>query len=236
MPRHLAIIMDGNGRWAQRAGYPRFEGHRRGADTVRTVVRSCRRMGIEALTLYAFSTQNWQRPAAEVQALMGLLLDYAVAERAEILENNIRFNCVGALWDLPEPVLRALRSLEAESAHNDGMVLSLALSYGGREDILQATRRLVSQAAEGRLNPEDVDADVFEEALWTQGLPADVDLVIRTSGERRISNFLLWQIAYSELIFTDVSWPEFSEEHLVAALRDFAQRDRRFGGLDPQSK
>ncbi|MGM0574478.1 MAG: polyprenyl diphosphate synthase [Myxococcota bacterium] len=234
LPRHLAIIMDGNGRWARSRGLPRVEGHRRGADTVRTIVRTSRRLGIEALTLYAFSAQNWQRPPREVAALMELLHDYVVQEREEILENDIRFRWIGNLDRLPSFVSDAVRDLAEVSKHNERMSLTLALSYGGREEILRATRHLAGEVAAGRLAPEDIGPECFEDALWTRHLPADVDLLIRTSGEKRVSNFLLWQIAYAELCFSPVNWPDFTADHLFEALRDFGGRDRRFGGVSDE--
>ncbi len=233
LPRHLAVIMDGNGRWATARGLPRIEGHRQGAEVVRSTVRLARRLGIQALTLYAFSEQNWQRPEGEVAALMRLLYDFTQSERPELLARGIRFRCVGDLERLPLPVQAAIAGLSDATAHLTDMQLSIAVSYGGREEIVHAARVLAEQAAAGHLDPADIDAARLEDALWTRGLPGDVDLVVRTSGERRVSNFLLWQIAYAELHFTDVLWPDFSEEHLFEALRDFGRRERRFGGVDP---
>jgi undecaprenyl diphosphate synthase len=229
LPRHLAIIMDGNGRWAERQGLARVVGHEQGADVVRDIVRTCRKLGIEALTLFAFSAQNWSRPADEVAALMSLLIRYVESERAEVLENGIRFNAIGNLDALPRPVKLAVEELVEASSHGKGMVLTLALSYGGREEIVHAARCLATEAAAGRLEPSSIDAGHVEAALWTHGLPADVDLVIRTSGEQRISNFLLWQLAYAELWFTDVTWPEFTKDHLLEAFAEYGARERRFG-------
>ena len=199
LPRHLAVILDGNGRWAQRRGLSRVEGHRAGAKSVRSLVRSCRRLGIPAVTLYAFSAQNWQRPTGEVMALMRLLHHYTREERAEILDNGIRFNCVGDLTNLPSVVRGALDDLMDASADNDEMVLSLAVSYGGREELIGAARSLATRAVAGEIDPGQIDEALLNETLWTRGLPPDVDLVIRTGGELRVSNFLLWQIAYAEL-------------------------------------
>ena len=218
LPRHLAIIMDGNGRWARSRGLPRVDGHRAGADTVRT-------------TLYAFSAQNWRRPDDEVSALMRLLFDYVESERAEILDNQIRFNCLGDVERLPDWVRRPAQTLVDISAGNAGMVLSLALSYGGREEIVQAARRAAERVAAGEAQPADVDEAMMDSLMWTHGLPSQVDLLIRTGGDQRVSNFLLWQLAYAELWFTDTLWPDFDQEGLFSALRDFAGRERRFGGL-----
>ena len=231
LPRHLAIIMDGNGRWAERQGLSRLVGHEQGADVVREIVRTCRKIGIEALTLYAFSAQNWGRPDEEVTALMSLLTHYVKSERSEILDNNIRFNAIGDLDALPRPVRFAVEELVDASSEGKGMVLTLALSYGGREEIVHAARRLATEAAAGRLDPKSIDAGHVEAALWTHGLPADVDLVIRSSGEQRISNFLLWQLAYAELWFTEVPWPAFTQEHLFEAFKEYGARERRFGEL-----
>jgi undecaprenyl diphosphate synthase len=229
LPRHVAIILDGNGRWAEARGLPRAEGHRRGADAVREVVRTCRRLGIEALTLYAFSAQNWQRPPDEVGALMALLADYVRTEREEVLGNGIRFHAAGDLDRLPPFVLGPLRALMEVSRENRDMTLTLALSYGGREDVLQAARALAAEAAAGRLDPATIDLPHFRDALWTRGLPPDVDLLVRTGGEKRVSNFLLFEIAYAELVFTPVLWPDFTAAELFEALRDFGRRERRFG-------
>ncbi|MGK0358115.1 MAG: undecaprenyl diphosphate synthase [Bradymonadia bacterium] len=228
LPRHIAIIMDGNGRWAQSRGLPRVEGHRAGAKTVNDVVRRCRELGVQALTLYAFSAQNWARPEDEVAALMALLANYVRDERLEILHNDIRLTTIGAIDTLPSFVRRPLDALCAESANNQGMTLALALSYGGREEILHGLRALATQVAEGRLRPDAIDASTFEASLYTRDLPP-LDLLIRTSGEQRLSNFLLWQCAYAELYFSPVAWPDFSCAHLDEALATYAQRERRFG-------
>jgi len=228
LPRHVGIIMDGNGRWAKRHGLPRLEGHRVGADSVRDITRASRELGIEALTLYAFSSQNWQRPADEVTGLMQLLRDYLVGERAEILDNSIRLDAVGDIERLPPMVKEPLDELRAASAANGGMTLTLALSYGGRESIARAVRAAVREAAAGRLTPDEMDVERFGSFMPTARLPP-LDLLIRTSGERRISNFMLWEMAYAELVFIDVQWPEFRREHLYACLDQYAGRERRFG-------
>jgi undecaprenyl diphosphate synthase len=223
LPRHVAIIMDGNGRWAEARGLPRVAGHREGSESVRSVTREARRVGVEALTLYAFSQQNWARPPEEVAALMDLLARYLDSERSEILENDIRLHAIGQLARLPGGVRGRLEELAAASRGNRSMVLTLALSYDGREEIVEAARR----AARGR-PPEAIDASAFERELSTAGLP-ELDLLVRTSGERRISNFLLWQCAYAELAFVETLWPDFRERELLEAIADFQARERRFG-------
>jgi undecaprenyl diphosphate synthase len=220
--------MDGNGRWAERRGLPRLDGHRLGADSVRDVTRAARELGIEALTLYAFSAQNWQRPVDEVAGLMALLRDYIVGERAEILENAIRLDAIGDIERLPPFVKEPLDELRTISAGNRGMTLTLALSYGGRESIARAVRAAVRDAAAGALSPDQLDVDRFSSYLPTSRLPP-LDLLIRSSGEQRISNFMLWEIAYAELVFVDVLWPEFRREQLHACLEQYAARERRFG-------
>lgn len=220
--------MDGNGRWAETRGRPRLDGHRAGADSVRDITRASRELGIEALTLYAFSSQNWSRPAAEVAGLMQLLRDYLIDERAEILDNAIRLEAIGDVERLPPLVRDPLDELRAASAANRGMTLTLALSYGGRESIARAVRAAVRDAVAGALRPEDVDVARFQGYLPTAGMPP-LDVLIRTSGEQRISNFMLWELAYAELVFTDVLWPEFRREHLYRCLEQYAARERRFG-------
>ena len=219
--------MDGNGRWAESRGLQRLEGHRVGAESVRDITRAARELGIEALTLYAFSSQNWSRPAAEVAGLMQLLRDYLRDERAEILDNAIRLEAIGDVERLPPIVRDPLDELRAVSAQNRGMTLTLALSYGGRESIARAVRDAVRDAIAGSLRAEDVDAARFQGYLPTAGLPP-LDLLIRTSGEQRISNFMLWELAYAELVFTDVLWPEFRREHLYRCLEEYAGRERRY--------
>ena len=229
LPRHVGIIMDGNGRWAEQRGLPRLEGHRKGSDSVREVTRAARRLNLPALTLYAFSSQNWLRPPEEVSGLMDLLRDYLARERPEIMENGIRLHAIGELDKLPSRVRDPLEELRAESANNDKMILTLALSYGGREEIIAMARRI----AEDRLRPEEIDAKAVEDRLWTVGLPP-LELVVRTSGEVRVSNFLLWQLAYSEIHLTETLWPDFGELDLLLALDDFQRRERRFGKTSQQ--
>ena len=233
LPRHVGIIMDGNGRWAERRGLPRIDGHRVGADSVRDVTRAARELGIEALTLYAFSSQNWQRPVDEVGGLMQLLRDYLIGERAEILDNAIRLEAIGDVERLPATVRDPLDELRAASAANHGMTLTLALSYGGRESIARAVRAAVHDAVAGALSPDDVSVERFGGYLPTARLPP-LDLLIRSSGEQRISNFMLWEIAYAELVFVDVLWPEFRREHLYACLDQYAARERRYGLISGQ--
>jgi undecaprenyl diphosphate synthase len=224
MPHHVAIIMDGNGRWALRKGLPRIAGHKRGVETVRRVSEECRRIGIDVLTLYAFSDENWGRPKEEVGFLMDLLGTFLKLEIATMKANDIRFRTIGRIERLPSSARKWIEKAIAGTAGNSGMVLNLALSYGGRGEILEAVRRL---SAEGT-PPERITDEVFSSHLDTAGLP-DPDLIIRTSGEKRISNFLLWQAAYAELYFTDTLWPDFSEKDLHAALTEYQGRQRRFG-------
>ena len=233
IPRHVAIIMDGNGRWARSRGLPRTAGHEAGAQSVREVVKACGELGVEVLTLYSFSTENWKRPEDEVNALMGLLEQYLREETHQLKDNDVRLRAIGELELLPEDVRELLTFAQSITADNSGMELVLALSYGGRAEVVQAVRDLVRDAAEGRLRPEDIDESTIEARLYTAGLP-DPDLVIRTSGDLRISNFLLWQIAYAELYVTELLWPEFRRPHLEEAFRAFAGRQRRFGKTGDQ--
>ncbi len=228
VPRHLAIIMDGNGRWAKSRGLPRIAGHRKGAESVRTVVTSCRERGIKVLTLFAFSSQNWSRPSPEVNGLMTLLSTYIRSERSTILENGIRLTSIGEMGLLPNPTRLALEDLMEVSAENSDMTLCLSLSYGGREEIVSMARHIAERAACGDLDPSSIDEDLVNRSLWSSDL-GPVDFMIRTSGELRISNFLLWSLAYSELYFTDKMWPEFDEAALDEALDAYRQRQRRFG-------
>jgi undecaprenyl diphosphate synthase len=230
IPRHVAIIMDGNGRWAQRRGLARTAGHEAGADTVREIVRSCRELGVEVLTLYSFSTENWARPEDEVQALMDLLGRYLREETGELMRQGVRLRAIGETWRLPNWVQTLLAAAEEVTRENTGMELLLALSYGGRAELVGAMRRLAEEVAAGRLRPEDIDEAAISGELYTAGLP-DPDLLIRTSGDLRVSNFLLWQIAYAELYVTPVSWPDFRKPDLLEAFAAFAQRKRRFGGV-----
>lgn len=232
-PRHIAIIMDGNGRWAERRGHTRVLGHRRGAAAVRQVIRTASQLGVEVLSLYAFSRENWSRPPDEVQALMTLIRRYVRNEVEEIHENRVRFNVIGRFQELPAEVRRDLGRAMDKTRDNDGMLLNVALSYSGRVDILDAFRTLAARAASGSLDPGAVSLDDIAAALSTGGMP-DPDLLIRTGGDLRVSNFLLWQIAYAELYFTDVLWPDFSNQHLFEAIRAFVQRERRFGRTSSQ--
>lgn len=233
VPRHLAVIMDGNGRWAAARGLPRVAGHEAGADSVREIVRACGRLGVEVLTLYSFSTENWARPDDEVQALMALLERYLREERAELGKNNVRLQAIGHLHRLPPAVRFGLEAVSRSTASNTGMKLVLALSYGGRAEIVDAVRRVAERVASGELAPGDIDEATISGNLYTEGLP-DPDLLVRTSGELRLSNFLLWQVAYAEMYVTDVLWPDFREPHLLEAFRVFASRERRFGRTGDQ--
>ncbi|MBI2353608.1 MAG: isoprenyl transferase [Deltaproteobacteria bacterium] len=233
LPNHLAIIMDGNGRWAQQRMLKRIVGHQRGAETVKMVVEQASLLGIKYLTLFAFSSENWSRPAMEVRALMTLLKKYIIRETARMMRKNIRYNVIGNRGDLPDDVNLALEDAIRETAGNTGMVLTLALSYGGRQELSSAAVRMARDVAAGLLRPEDVTVDVFGGYLDTGGLP-DPDFLIRTSGEMRISNFLLWQLAYTELYFTETNWPDFTINELHKALADFQSRERRFGMTSDQ--
>ncbi|MBL8956306.1 MAG: di-trans,poly-cis-decaprenylcistransferase [Myxococcaceae bacterium] len=228
LPRHVGIIMDGNGRWAEMQGRPRIEGHREGSASVREVTRCARRTGIEALTLYAFSSQNWKRPSLEVTGLMELLREYLIKERAEIMENGIRLNAIGALERLPAFVRTPLEALREDSAGNKGMVLTLALSYGGREELVQAMQAVARRVENGELSSDSITEADVERELWTCDLPP-VDLIIRSSGENRVSNFLLWQGAYAEYVFTETLWPDFRGDELLDCIERYQNRERRFG-------
>lgn len=230
IPRHIAVIMDGNGRWARERGLPRIEGHRRGSEAVRACTAACLEAGVPYLTLYAFSKENWRRPADEVGALM-ILLDRFLAERtAEIMERNIRLRAIGHLQDLPDNARRRLEDAIARSAGNTALTLTLALSYGARTEIADAARQLAREAKAGTLDPERIDEEAVASRLYTSGVP-DPDLLVRTSGEMRISNFLLWQISYAEIVVTPKLWPDFAKEDLFAAMQEYARRHRRYGGI-----
>jgi len=230
MPDHVAIIMDGNGRWAQARGLPRAAGHERGVEALRRTVDAAGQMGIKYLTVFSFSTENWQRPAAEVNALFGLLRAYVKRDLSRLKKEGVRIRVIGLREGLPADVAALIEKAEQETRHNSRANLTIAFNYSGQEEIVRATRKLAQEVAEGRLKPDEIDADRFCGALDTVGLP-DPDLLIRTSGESRISNFLLWQIAYSEIAILDVLWPDFEISHLKEAVADFASRDRRFGAL-----
>jgi undecaprenyl diphosphate synthase len=227
-PTHVAIIMDGNGRWAKARGLPRTAGHKRGAEAVRRTVEAARELGVSYLTLYAFSSENWKRPAGEVTDLMGLLRLYLRNEVKNLDRNGIRLKVIGDRNRLGPDIVRLIEESEARTAGNTALTLLLALSYGGRQEIVEAARSLAREVAEGRLSPDRVDEEALGARLTTAGIP-DPDLIIRTSGEQRISNFLLWQGAYAELVFMDTLWPDFGRSELEAAIRDFHGRDRRFG-------
>ena len=232
LARHIAIIMDGNGRWAQKRGLPRIEGHRRGVHSVRAVVEECSRLGLDQLTLYCFSSENWKRPKLELNLLMKLLRHYLVEERARIVEQRIRFKVIGKIEELDPLIQKEIALTEEVSEENDGMTLCLAVNYGSRMEITQAMQQIATKVKEGQLLPEEISEKTIADHLMTSGMP-DPDLVIRTANEMRISNYLLWQISYSELWITDCFWPDFREAQLYEALRNFASRDRRFGGLNP---
>ncbi|MEY3480717.1 MAG: hypothetical protein RIQ71_1492 [Verrucomicrobiota bacterium] len=230
LPRHIAVIMDGNGRWARERGLPRIEGHRRGSEAVRACTAACIEAGVPYLTLYAFSKENWRRPADEVGALM-LLLDRFLAERAaEIMDKNVRLRAIGHLGDLPEKVRKRLDDTIAKSAGNTALTLTLALSYGARTEIADAARQLAREAKAGTLDPEKIDEEFLGSRLYTAGMP-DPDVLVRTSGEMRISNFLLWQISYAEIVVTPKLWPDFTRDDLFAAMQEYARRSRRYGGI-----
>jgi len=232
LPRHVAIIMDGNGRWAVQRGLPRIEGHRRGVDSVRRITEHCARLGIGQLTLYCLSSENWRRPAHEIDLLMQLLEQYLVGERPLLMRERIRLSMIGCRDGLPESTLAELDRTVDLCGGNEGMRLCLAINYGSRAELVAAARTLAHDARAGRIDPATIDEAALAARLDTAGMP-DPDLLIRTAGEMRISNFLLWQISYAELWVTDVCWPDFAEPHLDAALAAFAARERRFGGLGP---
>ena len=230
LPRHIAIIMDGSGRWARRRGLPRLAGHRAGRTSVRAAVEGCLELGVETLTLYTFSVENWNRPRTEVGGLMRFLHRTLVEERAELQKSGVRMRVIGQLDALPAPAQRAVQETVDQLAGGQKLELVLALSYGGRQELVHAARELAREVEAGRLRARDIDEDLLAAHLWTRGLP-DPDLLIRTSGEMRVSNFLLWQISYAELYVTDVLWPDFREAEFQKALDNYARRQRRFGGL-----
>jgi len=229
LPRHVAIIMDGNGRWAKKRMRNRTQGHEKGADTVRTITRVTRKLGIPVLTLYAFSTENWQRSKTEVTALMHLLKRYLNSEKKEMRDNNIKLMSIGQTHRLPNDVQIVLRETLDATSKNDGMILNLALSYGGRFDIVNAAKQCAKAVQSGKIMPDQITEDLFQDYLSTKGIP-DPDLLIRTSGEMRVSNFLLWQIAYAEIFITPTLWPDFTEDEYLSILANYQNRDRRFGG------
>jgi undecaprenyl diphosphate synthase len=231
IPRHVAIIMDGNGRWAKARGVPRLMGHRAGRESVREAVKGCSSLGVQVLTLYTFSVENWQRPATEVAALMTILRQTLRAEREELRENNVRLGVIGRPSDLPRAVRDEIAATQAFLEPCTGMQLNLALSYSGRAELVDAVQRLLRDAREGAFDPSAVDDELLASYLYTAGLP-DPDLLIRTSGEMRLSNFMLWQLAYTELWITETLWPDFRRRHLFEAVAEFQGRERRFGRSD----
>ena len=230
LPRHVAVIMDGNGRWAKSRHLPRIEGHRRGADSARETIRTAGELGIKYLTLYAFSAENWNRPKGEVDALMKYLIHYLKTETPELKKNNVRLEVIGQIYRLPENVQEHLKKSIATLSKNSGLTLVMALSYGSRIEIVDAVRRIAEKARDGKLEPAAITEEVISQHLWTRNIP-DPDLLIRTSGEMRVSNFLLWQISYAELVITPTLWPDFRKPQFFAALEEYAQRHRRFGGV-----
>ena len=228
LPSHVAIIMDGNGRWAKKRLLSRIKGHERGSETVRAIVRACRKIGISYLTLYAFSTENWQRPRSEVAALMTLLKKFLESEQKEMLDNNIRLYAIGQTERLPKNVRQVLYKAMTLTKKNDGMILNLALSYGGRAEIVKMVKEIAIKAKDDSISPDAITPEIISEHLYTSEIP-DPDLLIRTSGEMRISNFLLWQIAYTEIYVTDTLWPDFGKDEFVRILQDYQLRERRYG-------
>ncbi len=233
LPRHVAIVMDGNGRWAKRQGKPRLYGHKNGVSSVQDIVACAREFGIEVLTLYAFSTENWKRPAEEVGGLMGLLKRYLQNELSKMLKNSIRLTCIGDINKLPADVRQTLEETMQKTAANTKLTLNLALSYGGRSEMVRAVQHIADKVATGKLTSSAIDESVIDAHLYTAGLP-DPDLLIRTGGEARLSNFLLWQASYAEIYFTDIMWPEFRKRAFVDAILEYQNRERRFGKTSAQ--
>lgn len=238
IPKHIAIIMDGNGRWAKKRFLPRVAGHKQGMETVKTVTRAASDLGVKVLTLYAFSTENWKRPQQEVSYLMHLPVAFFNKFVPELIEKNVRVNVIGYVDQLPAETQKAVRDAIDQTSGNTGMILNFALNYGGRAEIVSAVRKIAGQIEKHELAPDDINEELISQSLMTGDLQpfSDPDLLIRTSGEERISNFLLWQIAYSEMVFTDVLWPDFDEAELKRDIYEFQQRDRRFGGLQEKEK
>lgn len=228
LPVHVAIIMDGNGRWARKRFLNRIQGHEKGSETVRTIVRACREIGIRHLTLYAFSTENWDRPKSEVAALMNLLKQFLKSEQKELMDNHIRLNAIGQIERLPADVQRTLQESMELTKENHKMCLNLALSYGGRAELVKMVKDIAIKAKDGAIDPDAITAELIAEHLYTREIP-DPDLLIRTSGEMRISNFLLWQIAYTEIYVTDTLWPDFGRDEFIRILQDYQHRERRYG-------
>lgn len=230
IPQHIAIIMDGNGRWAKERGLPRIQGHRAGAESVREVIDACKELGVKFLTLYAFSSENWNRPKTEVSALMTLLEKFLQSKAADLMKQNVRLQAIGQLDRLPESTRHTLQKIIDQTANNDSLTLVLALSYGGREEITAAAKKMAQGVVEGRWTLEQIDKELFASQLDTAAMP-DPDLLIRTSGEMRVSNFLLWQISYAEMVIVDRLWPDFRQGDLFDAVREYQRRHRRFGAL-----
>lgn len=230
IPNHIAIIMDGNGRWAKSKFMPRTYGHKVGVETIRKIVKECSRLGVKYLTLYAFSTENWKRPQEEVSALMGLLVTYLKNELDELHKNNVKILTIGDISKLPDVCVDELEKSIEKTKNNTGVTLSLALNYGSRDDIKKAVREISKDVSDRKISVEDIDDEMISKHLYTKNI-IDPDLVIRTSGEQRLSNFLLWEVAYSEFYFTDIHWPDFDEENLQKAIYSYQKRDRRFGAV-----
>jgi undecaprenyl diphosphate synthase len=235
LPKHVAIIMDGNGRWAQKKGLPRAFGHRSGAATLREIVRAASDLGIKVLTAYAFSTENWRRPTDEVNLLMSLMAEYLDNEIAELNKNNVQIRFIGIIEDLAPALQKKIEKAQTHTAHNTGLIFNLAVNYGGRAELTRAVKIISEKVQNNKLAIEDINESIIEQHLYTHGLPSP-DLLIRPSGDFRISNFLLWQMAYTEFWFTDVNWPDFKPVHLVQAIYEYQQRERRFGGIKNTSK
>jgi len=229
IPQHVAIIMDGNGRWAKKRGLPKLAGHRAGARSVDEITAAAAKLGVKVLTLYAFSTENWKRPKMEVEGLFRLLEKHLKKEEARLNKNNIKLSVVGDITALPASTQKLIRAVMGSTAGNTGMVLNIALNYGSRAEMLEAVRKLAKDAAAGAISPEEIDEKLFSSSLYTKNLP-DPDLLIRTSGEKRISNFLLWQLSYAEFYFTEKLWPDFREADFKKAVREYGRRERRYGG------
>lgn len=233
LPRHIAIIMDGNGRWAKKRGLPRTLGHHAGVEALRDVVKTCSNLGVEVLTVYAFSTENWRRPKDEVGVLMNLLTEYLRRGLKELHENKVQIKTLGDITPLPLEAQKELVKATQQTGNNKGLILNLALNYGGRAEITMALRKLGEKIQQGKLAPEEIDESLISSSLFTAGLP-DPDLLIRTSGEMRLSNFMLWQLAYTEIVVTEQLWPDFNPKTLLSAIKAYQQRERRFGGLNKE--
>ncbi len=230
LPVHIGVIMDGNGRWAKRRGLPRSAGHQAGAETLKRIVTECNKMGIKYITVYAFSTENWKRPKDEVDFLMNLLMSYLLDAERTLAGENVRIRAIGSRAELSEEMQEQIKKTEAFTSKNDGIVMNIALNYGSREELVQAVRNISEKVKNGEMNADDIDADAISKELYTGGQP-DPDLIIRTSNEQRLSNFMMWQASYSELYYTETLWPDFSVSHLYDAILEYQKRDRRYGGV-----